>query len=214
MMKNHIYVAISGPVGVGKTTITEKTTNLLSAIPIYERLDIQPFLEDFRADPTLYSFETSTWFLLTHYHQLHVASHQYDNKEIIISDFCIYHDRFFAEVELSKLDLNAYLQIYNYLTDKVIQPDIVFLLMAPLQVCENRILKRNRQHDIELDKSYFELIYNKFQQPCYSQINNKTFIIDTNLSASGEDIHHKETTESIAYQIAGHISNLLSQDSQ
>ena len=68
-MKNLYYIAIEGPIGVGKTSLANLMSKELSARLVLEEFEENPFLPDFYKDPERYSFQTQLFFLLQRYRQ-------------------------------------------------------------------------------------------------------------------------------------------------
>ena len=63
-MKNLYYIAIEGPIGVGKTSLSNLMSKELGARLVLEEFEENPFLPDFYKDPERYSFQTQLFFLL------------------------------------------------------------------------------------------------------------------------------------------------------
>ena len=68
-MKNLYYIAIEGPIGVGKTSLSKLMAKRLGARLVLEEFEENPFLPDFYKDPERYSFQTQLFFLLQRYRQ-------------------------------------------------------------------------------------------------------------------------------------------------
>ena len=51
-MRNLNYIAIEGPIGVGKTSLAKLLSKRLSAKLILEKFEDNPFLSEFYDDPT------------------------------------------------------------------------------------------------------------------------------------------------------------------
>ena len=68
-MRNLYYVAIEGPIGVGKTSLANLLSERLGARLILEGFDENPFLADFYEEPERYAFQTQLFFLLQRYQQ-------------------------------------------------------------------------------------------------------------------------------------------------
>ena len=61
-MKNLYYIAIEGPIGVGKTSLANLMSKELGAKLVLEEFEENPFLPDFYKDPERYSFQTQLFF--------------------------------------------------------------------------------------------------------------------------------------------------------
>ena len=63
-MRNLYYIAIEGPIGVGKTSLAELLSKELGARLVLEDFEDNPFLPDFYNDPERFGFQTII-FLIT-----------------------------------------------------------------------------------------------------------------------------------------------------
>ena len=63
-MKNLYYIAIEGPIGVGKTSLANLISKELGAKLVLEEFQDNPFLPDFYKDPERYSFQTQLFFFV------------------------------------------------------------------------------------------------------------------------------------------------------
>ncbi|MBS3784472.1 MAG: deoxynucleoside kinase, partial [Anaerolineae bacterium] len=63
------FVAIEGPIGVGKTTLARLLQPRFKAQLLLEAFEENPFLSDFYSDRSRYAFQTQMFFLLSRYRQ-------------------------------------------------------------------------------------------------------------------------------------------------
>ena len=56
------YIAIEGPIGVGKTSLAERIADKLNARKVFEQFEENPFLKDFYDDPESNAFQTQVFF--------------------------------------------------------------------------------------------------------------------------------------------------------
>lgn len=148
-----IHIAVEGCVGVGKSTVATKLAEYKSAHLVLERFDLNPFLEKFYCNPQLYSLETEFSFVLIHYHQLCEAFRQ--AHKIIISDFTLSKDMLFAEMNLSKDEMELFAHMHEFLTAKVGPPTLVVCLEGSNELILERIEKRRRHGELSVDPEYF-----------------------------------------------------------
>ena len=76
------YIAIEGPIGVGKTSLAERIADKLNARKVFEKFEENPFLKDFYDDPESNAFQTQVFFLLQRYQQ--------QQKDIVKPDLIVY----------------------------------------------------------------------------------------------------------------------------
>lgn len=156
------YVAITGPVGAGKTTLARKIARYLDALLVSEAFEINPFLAESTRNPETYAFETASHFLLLHMHQLKKAGLNGGAAVPMVSDFHIAHDRFFALQELEEKDLEAYDQLLVHVMENSPRPLVILALDVSWSTCWSRIGARARPHELSLGQEFFEPIHGQF----------------------------------------------------
>ena len=68
-MRKLFYIAVEGPIGVGKTSLAHLISKELGARLVLEQFEENPFLPEFYKDPERFSFQTQLFFLLQRYRQ-------------------------------------------------------------------------------------------------------------------------------------------------
>lgn len=164
-MKGAKYIAIEGPIGVGKTSLAKLISNELSGTLLCEQVEENPFLKDFYKDRKKYSFQTQLYFLLNRYQQ-QVELNQCDLfSSTIISDYVFAKDRIFAYMNLDENEVHLYEEIYKLLDAKIPKPDLVIFLQASPEVLIERVKIRSRDYEREINTDYLEALmhaYNEF----------------------------------------------------
>jgi deoxyadenosine/deoxycytidine kinase len=159
------YVAIEGPIGVGKTTLAKMLCNHYSGRLILERHDDNPFLPKFYKDRKRYGFQTQLFFLLSRFSQQQesftgelLASH-------VVSDYFFAKDRIFATLNLDNDELTLYNHVATLLEKNIPMPDLVIYLTASPEVLVGRINKRARGYEKNFDADYLKnlcQLYSKY----------------------------------------------------
>src|SRR5207302_7901074 len=67
-----VFVAVEGPIGVGKTTLARLLAAPLRAAAVLEVVEENPFLHHFYQDMRGYAFQTQIFFFLSRYRQQEV----------------------------------------------------------------------------------------------------------------------------------------------
>ena len=159
------YIVVEGPIGVGKTTFVKLLAEVFQAKTVLERVEENPFLSKFYGDADKFAFQTQIFFLLTRYQQQQEILQAELFRQNIISDYLFAKDRIFAYLNLSEDELVLYEWIYQLLDQRVVKPDLVIYLQAPVQVLLKRIRKRALWYEKEMDQEYLEKVskaYNTF----------------------------------------------------
>ena len=148
------YIAVEGPIGVGKTTLAHKLADSFHYPILLEPAAENPFLENFYREGRKHALPTQLFFLLHRAQQM--ASLRRDDLlgPSIISDFLIEKDRLFANINLDKAEFDLYEQIYENLSLNAPAPDLVIYLQAPVTVLLDRIRKRGIASEQQIDSDY------------------------------------------------------------
>ena len=159
------YIVVEGPIGVGKTTFVKLLSEVFQARTVLERAEENPFLSKFYKDKDKFAFQTQIFFLLTRYQQQQEILQAELFRRDILSDYLFAKDRIFAYLNLSEDELVLYEWIYQLLDQRVVKPDLVIYLQAPVHVLLQRIRKRALWYEKEMDQEYLEKVskaYNTF----------------------------------------------------
>ena len=135
------YIAVEGPIGVGKTALAERLGTRLDATLVLEE-DENPFLADFYADRPGAALQAQLFYLLNR-HRQQTALQQSDLfNQLTISDYLFDRDKIFAFLNLDDNELFIYQRLYELLVREVPPPDLVVYLQTPTDVLLRRIHSR------------------------------------------------------------------------
>jgi len=107
-MGNARYIAIEGPIGVGKTSLARRLADSLDGELLLEEPEANPFLERFYRDPRGASLPAQLFFLFQRVQQIEQLRQSDIFAETRISDFLMDKDRLFAEINLDQAELALY----------------------------------------------------------------------------------------------------------
>jgi deoxyguanosine kinase len=135
------HIAIEGPIGAGKTALTERLATRLDATSVLEETE-NPFLADFYADRPGAALQAQLFYLLNR-HRQQVALRQADLfTQTTICDYLFDKDKIFAYLNLDDNELFIYQRLYELLTRDVPAPDLVVYLQTPTDVLLRRVHSR------------------------------------------------------------------------
>lgn len=159
------FVAIEGPIGVGKTTLARILSDELGSQLVLEVFEENPFLSDFYADRARYAFQTQIFFLLSRYRQQHDLVERALRVDSLVSDYLFAKDRLFAHLNLAGDELMVYEHLYAALGEQVPTPSLVVYLRAGTDVLMNRIAFRDRSYERTMSRQYIDdlrIAYERF----------------------------------------------------
>lgn len=153
-VKRGRYIAIEGPIGVGKTTLAHRLADSLDAEVLLESPEENPFLGPFYDDPAAHALPAQLFFLLQRARQVEGLRQGDLFASTRIADFMFDKDPLFAGLNLSGPELDLYRGIYRRMAWKAPVPDRVVYLHAPVEVLLERIRRRDRPAERALDADY------------------------------------------------------------
>lgn len=154
-------ILVAGNIGSGKTSLTELIGDRLGWFTAFESVSDNPYLQNFYADMKQWSFHLQIFFL-GHRSQQHLEMWQ-DPRSAII-DRSIYEDAYiFARAlhkmgNLSVLDYQAYLRVFELVVKSLPAPSLLIYLKAPIPVLIQRIQSRGRDIETGITAEYLGLL--------------------------------------------------------
>ncbi len=152
------YIAIEGPIGVGKTSLAKRLAHTFNYNTLLELAEENPFLERFYEDPRSAALPTQLHFLFQRAKQLQELRQGDMFQQVRVADFLIEKDPLFAQVTLDDDELSIYQQVYDKLTLDAPRPDLVIYLQAPTDVLMERVEKRGIAAERNIDFEYLKVL--------------------------------------------------------
>ena len=162
---NHIpFIAVEGPIGVGKTSLARKLASHFNYHLLKEIVEENPFLGKFYDDIDEWSFQTEMFFLCNRYKQLEDIEKKYLKLDkAVVADYHISKNMIFAMRTLQNKQFEKYTQIYQILTHDMPRPNMMIYLDASLDTLLKRIHMRGRQVEQNIQASYLEQLSFDYQ---------------------------------------------------
>ena len=157
-MEKARYIAVEGPIGVGKTTLAAALAERLGGRTVLEVVEENPFLALFYQDPRKYAFQTQLFFLLSRFQQQQELFQQDLFSQVAVADYLFAKDRVFASLTLEANELALYDKVWELMGPRVVKPDLVIYLQARLEVLLARVKKRGRDFERHLDPGYLDAL--------------------------------------------------------
>ena len=155
-MSESRYIAIEGPIGVGKTALARRLAEAMSAELVLEEVDENPFLERFYRDGRSAALPAQMFFLFARARQIEAMRQSDLFAATRISDYLFTRDRLFAELNLDTEELKLYDQIVANLDVEPPVPDLVIYLQASVDALMQRLARRNATYDRFVERAYLE----------------------------------------------------------
>jgi deoxyadenosine/deoxycytidine kinase len=145
------YLAVEGPIGVGKTVLAERLASRLDATTILEDAD-NPFLADFYGERPGAALQAQLFYLLNRHRQLTGLRQADLFLQATVCDYVFDKDKIFAYLNLDDNELFIYQRLYDLLARDVPVPDLVVYLQAPTDVLVERLRRRPADPDVEVPR--------------------------------------------------------------
>src|SRR5271154_6153342 len=107
-MRRRGYIAVEGPIGVGKTSLAQALARELGARLMLEGADNNPFLPRFYEDPDKYAFPAQLYFLPPRRHQKRELKQQDLFTQATAAYYLFAKDKTFAAINLAPDERKLY----------------------------------------------------------------------------------------------------------
>ena len=158
------YIAVEGPIGVGKTTLANKLASNLNYDILLDRPIENPFLENSYRNPNQSALAAQLFFLFQRVQQLEELKQKSIFEPVRIADFILEKDRLFAEANLNNEEMRLYDKVYEHITIDAPVPDLVIYLQAPVEVLMARIERRGLKFERYLTQEYLTKINDAYSR--------------------------------------------------
>lgn len=151
------FITIAGNIGVGKSTLVKLLSDKLGWEPVYEPVDENPYLADFYADMTRWSFHSQLFFLsrrLRQHHELLQQSHPIIQDRSIYEDAEIFARNLYKQGNMTERDWQTYQDLYKTMTVMLQPPQVVVYLQASVPRLRRHIQQRGRDFEQQISDEY------------------------------------------------------------
>ncbi|HEU4687787.1 MAG TPA: deoxynucleoside kinase [Vicinamibacterales bacterium] len=184
------YIAIEGPIGVGKTSLAERLATRLDAVTILEETE-NPFLADFYSGRAGSALQAQLFYLLNR-HRQQLSIRQGDLfTQSTVSDYLFDKDKIFAYLNLDDNELFIYQRLYDLLARDVSAPDLVIYLQAPTDVLARRLRDRAARSEgdaLEPSEEYLRELNEAYQHFFFHYSSTPLLVVETSqLDLVGSD---------------------------
>lgn len=166
---NDAIITIAGTVGVGKSTMTKALAKALGFRTSFEKVDGNPYLENFYKDFERWSFHLQIYFLAERFKE---QKRMFEYGGGFVQDRSIYEDTgIFAKMHyekgtMSPTDYDTYTSLFEamVMTPYFPHPDLLIYLEGSLEEVVKRIQERGREMEKNTPISYWQEMHERYNE--------------------------------------------------
>lgn len=161
------FVAVSGNIGVGKTSLVKYLVERYGVVPVYEPFGDNPYLDDFYADMDRWAFHSQVFFLARKFrlHQeLEAASGTFVMDRTIYEDAEIFATHLARSRRMSARDFGTYHELYAAMKQSLRPPDILIHLRCSVRAIRRRIRQRGRPSEQAIPAAYLRQLNELYEE--------------------------------------------------
>jgi deoxyadenosine/deoxycytidine kinase len=172
------YIAVEGPIRVGKSTLAGVLAERLNAQRVMEP-EANAFLPAFYKGERGAAFQAQFAFLVRRFEQLRALDVGARSQKAIVTDFIFEKDKLFACLNLTDLELETYNRYYNFFRDQLPTPDLVIYLQATPEVLKKRLKKKNAPGEKAINDDYLEEVIKAYEHFFFHYTSSDLLIVNT-----------------------------------
>ena len=195
---NFKFIAVEGPIGVGKTSLVDFLADRLEARKVLESVE-NPFLHEFYQDSPGAAFQCQLFFLLNRFRKQQELAQGNLFKQSVVCDYIFAKDKIFAYLNLNDSELMLYEKLYGLLDEQVPHPDLVIYLQARDEILMERIRSREREYEKEISDAYVSELNRAYNYFFFHYNRTPLLVIDT---SNIDFVKSQEDLEEILRQIS------------
>jgi deoxyadenosine/deoxycytidine kinase len=192
------YIAIEGPIGVGKTTVVDRLAERLDANKVLEDWSTNPFLHPFYDGKPGAAFQAELFFLLSRYRQQQELLQRRLFAQATLSDYVFEKSRLFSYLNLDDSELLIFDKLFALLAEGVPKPDLVVYLQAPTEVLLKRVKQRGRPEEARLSEEYLAEVNRAYNHYFFHYATTPLLVVNT---ADVDFATNAEDTDDLLKQI-------------
>jgi deoxyguanosine kinase len=172
------YIAVEGPIRVGKSTLARILAERLNAQRVMEP-ESNPFLPAFYDGERGAAFQAQFSFLARRFDQLRALDLGPRSQKTVVADYIFEKDKLFAYLNLNDQELEVYNLYYNYFREQLPTPDLVIYLQAAPEVLKKRLRKKNAPGERALSDEYLEEVVKAYEHFFFHYTSSDLLIVNT-----------------------------------
>jgi deoxyadenosine/deoxycytidine kinase len=173
------YIAVEGPIRVGKSTLANIIADRLNAQRVIEPED-NPFLRAFYEGERGAGFQAQFAFLVRRFEQLRALEVGAKSRKTVVADYIFEKDKIFAYINLSDPELEIYNRYYQLFREQLPAPDLVIYLQASPDVLKKRLRKKNASGETAVSDDYIEEVVKAYEHFFFHYTSSDLLVVNTN----------------------------------
>jgi deoxyadenosine/deoxycytidine kinase len=173
------YIAVEGPIRVGKSTLANVIADRLNAQRVIEPED-NPFLTQFYKGKPGAAFQTQFAFMIRRFEQLLRLEVGPQSHKAVVADYIFEKDKIFAYINLTDQELETYNRYYNHFREQLPVPDLVIYLQASPEVLKKRLRKKNVAGESAVSDDYLEEVVKAYEHFFFHYTSSDLLVVNTN----------------------------------
>lgn len=189
----HRYIAIEGPIGVGKSSLAKILAQKYAYRLVKEEVSGNPFLERFYENPRKFAFQTQLFFLLSRYRQQRELAQGDLFEGGLVCDYILAKDKIFALINLEDDEVSLYESIYKLLVSTLPKPDLVIYLQARPEILLSRVRKRGIAYERNISLDYLRTLSDAYNEYFFHYNETPLLVVNTSeidFVESPRDLEH------------------------
>jgi deoxyguanosine kinase len=176
---NFHYVAVEGPMGVGKSVAVEALARRLDATTVLEEWSPNPFLKSFYEGKAGTAFQVEVFYLLSRMRQQQELLQRKLFSDVTHCDYVFEKSRLYAYLNLEDAELVIFEKLYSLLAESVRQPDLVVYLETPPEILLRRLRARGRPEDEAISEDYLKEICRAYNHYFFHYARTPLLVVNT-----------------------------------
>lgn len=192
-----MFIAIEGNIGVGKTSMSKRVSNVLGCDLLLEKFEENPYLTQFYENKDLHAYNTEIWFLNSRFKFF--SNIRLKENEILIGDHIFEKTYWFAKENLAQEIFPKFYSEYCRKSENILRPDLLFVMQLPVEELEKNIKKRGRDNELQIESNYLHKLNKIYKELSDSDVFKEVIFIEME---NASDVSYEKAFQRIIEKIA------------
>jgi deoxyadenosine/deoxycytidine kinase len=172
------YIAVEGPIRVGKSSLARVLAERMHARRIEDCDEENPFLTDFYKEKAGAAFAAQMYFLNERFERLRQAFAAGQSGPAV-ADFLFEKDKLFAYLNLDNEELKLYDRFFERFAAEVRPPELVIYLQATPEILRERVAKKAAANESRISRQYIEEVVKAYDHFFFRYSASNLLVVNT-----------------------------------